>query len=125
MERRAERSLVVEQQAVDIQERVRYAAEIGRLEREAAGLQASILDLSASISDAKRFRDKQMKSPIHDMDARREQARDKWLALRQGQGSEHEQPKPAIEHTQGLIIDPNQEPQRDRVPDHGIELLGD
>ena len=70
------------------QRRLEKAAELGRLERETAGLERSILDLSGDLESAKRERDQQLaksqelKRPKPTIEEIQKQGREKWLAMR-------------------------------------------
>jgi len=70
------------------QRRLEKAAELGRLERETAGLERSILDLSGDLEGAKRERDQQLAKsqeparPKPSIEQLQREGREKWLAMR-------------------------------------------
>ncbi len=70
------------------QQRLEKAAELGRLERETAGLERSILDLSGDLESAKRERDQQLAKsqelsrPKPSIEELQRQGREAWLAMR-------------------------------------------
>jgi hypothetical protein len=69
------------------QRRLEKAAEIGRPERETAGLERSILDLSGNPESTKRERDQQLAKsqkpsrPKPSVEQLRKEGRKKWLAM--------------------------------------------
>ena len=70
------------------QQRLERAAELGRLEREAAGLQRSVLDLSGDLEGAKRERDleraktQELSRPKPSLEQLQREGREAWLAMR-------------------------------------------
>jgi ATP-dependent exoDNAse (exonuclease V) alpha subunit len=78
----------------EARERLERAAEVGRLEREAATVERSILVLDGDIRSALQARDAQQqanvpeRTPTHDRDAVRRSARERWLEHRDKQAGE-------------------------------------
>jgi ATP-dependent exoDNAse (exonuclease V) alpha subunit len=94
IERREQRSFIAERMREDVTERLRIAAEIGRLERESKELARSIIDTSTAIQAAIATRDAQQVSspnesarePQPSMADIRRDAQTQWLALIAEQG---------------------------------------
>lgn len=79
IERRAEHSYVAERTREEVTERLRAAAEIGRLERESQTLDRAILDTTTQIKAALAERDAK---PQRTLEATRREAQAAWLATR-------------------------------------------
>lgn len=81
IERRAERSFVAERTREEVTERLRAAAELGRLERESKALDRAIIDTRTRLETALAQRDA---TPARSLDATRREAQEAWLASRAG-----------------------------------------
>lgn len=79
IERRAERSFVAERTREEVTERLRAAADLGRLERESRTLDHAILDTTTQLQTALAQRDS---TPAQSLEATRREAQAAWLALR-------------------------------------------
>jgi ATP-dependent exoDNAse (exonuclease V) alpha subunit len=94
IERREQRSFIAERMREDVTERLRIAAELGRLERESKELARSIIDTSTALQAAIATRDAQQVSspnasarePQPSMADIRRDAQTQWLALIAEQG---------------------------------------
>jgi ATP-dependent exoDNAse (exonuclease V) alpha subunit len=92
IERRGERTQVAERMREDVNERLRMAAELGRLERESKDLARSIVDTTTELRTALAEREVERS---RSMDHIRSDARAKWLAThsdRNGSGPERSPP---------------------------------
>lgn len=93
MQRRGMETEVGARIQAEAQARLERAAELGRLERESAAIGQSILVLDGDIRSALQARDAQQHSatsdrtPTHDREAARNDARDRWLEYREGKGA--------------------------------------
>jgi len=115
IERRGERTEVAERIREDVSERLRIAAELGRLERESKELARSIIDTTADLKAAIRARDAERAASLNQSarelrpsmaDIRRD-ALTEWLALiaEQGRAERHTQSRsaaPALDLTSNL-----------------------
>jgi ATP-dependent exoDNAse (exonuclease V) alpha subunit len=81
IERRGERSEVGWRVREEADERLRLAAELGRIERERQAVERSILDLTGDIQGARRDRDASL-APGYDLEHERQAGREAWLAWR-------------------------------------------
>ena len=81
IERRGERSEVGWRVREEADERLRLAAELGRIERERQAVERSILDLTGDIQAARRDRDASL-APGYDLEHDRQAGREAWLAWR-------------------------------------------
>jgi hypothetical protein len=88
----------------DVQARLTYAAELGRLERERAGIDKSLLDLSGDLAAAQRDRGRGASAKPSAEELRRQDL-EKWIERRRGKGAEPESPEDKS---------PSQEKTRDR-----------
>lgn len=79
IERRAERSFVAERTREEVTERLRAAAELGRLERESRTLDRAIIDTTTRLQTALAHRDA---TPAQSLDVNRREAQAAWLAAR-------------------------------------------
>ena len=91
IERRGERAYVAERIREEVNERLRAAAELGRLERESKELERSIIDTDTRLEAALAERKVE---PTRSVDEIRHDARAAWLALRAGAATPH--PSPAL-----------------------------
>ena len=101
IERRAERSFVVERTREEVTERLRAAAELGRLERESQHLARSIIDTTTKLEAALEARDE---TPRPSLEQTRRDAQAAWLASRTD--------RPAF-------------PERTPAPERALDLSGD
>ena len=83
IERRAERSFVVERTREEVTERLQHAAELGRLERESQHLARSIIDTTTELKAALAARDQ---TPRPSLEQTRREAQAAWLASRAARG---------------------------------------
>jgi ATP-dependent exoDNAse (exonuclease V) alpha subunit len=81
IERRGERSEVGWRVREEADERLRLAAELGRIERERQAVERLILDLTGDVGAAKRDRDAGQ-VPAFDLEHERQAGRDAWLEWR-------------------------------------------
>ena len=81
IERRAERSMVAERTREEVSERLRAAAELGRLDRESKVLDQAILDTTTQLKTALAERDAK---PARSLEVARREAQMAWLAARSG-----------------------------------------
>jgi hypothetical protein len=116
IERREQRAGVSERQQQEVNECLRIAAELGRVQRESALLNRSIIDLRTTIEAAKRQREL-APAQATEPDRQRQQARDDWAALR-----ERAQPPVTSIPQNGLIISPDTERTRDTSSEHSQQL---
>jgi ATP-dependent exoDNAse (exonuclease V) alpha subunit len=89
-------------------QRLEKAAEIGRLARDAQGIEKSILDLSGDLDGAKRERDLQLLRQTQIAGRAREQ----WLAMRAEQQAPGQSPEQAAEPGAEKTQEPRQGPAR-------------
>ena len=97
------------------QQRLEKAAELGRLERETAGLERSILDLSGDLEGAKRDRDQQLAKsqekaqelsrPKPTIEQLQREGREAWLALRAEQKAAEIVMAQTPEQVVGLVVE--------------------
>ena len=81
IERRGERSEVGWRVREEADERLRLAAELGRIERERQAIERLILDLTGDIGAARRDRDAGV-TPAYDLEHERKAGREAWLEWR-------------------------------------------
>lgn len=81
IERRGDHSEVGWRIREEASERLRLAAELGRIERERQAVERSILDLTGDVQLARRDRDAGLAS-CHDLEQERQAGRDAWLEWR-------------------------------------------
>ena len=81
IERRGEPSEVGWRVREEADERLRLAAELGRIERERHSIERSILDLTGDMQAARRDRDAGL-APGYDLEHERQAGREAWLAWR-------------------------------------------
>ncbi|MGQ0384002.1 MAG: MobQ family relaxase [Gammaproteobacteria bacterium] len=81
IERRGDHSEVGWRIREEADERLRLAAELGRIERERQIVERSILDLTGDVQAARRDRDAEP-TPRYDLEHERQAARDAWLEWR-------------------------------------------
>ena len=88
------------------QRRLERAAELGRVEREAREITASIIDLSGNIEAAKRERDLMLaraaeqargQAPAQSLEELQKDGRERWLAMREAQRAKERAPEQAPE----------------------------
>ncbi len=95
------------------QQRLERAAELGKIERERAQLERSILDLSGDLQSAKRERERQVSEPLatkpQSVQEIQRQAREAWLALR----AEQRAAELAAEQTPQKAAEKTREPARE------------
>jgi ATP-dependent exoDNAse (exonuclease V) alpha subunit len=81
IERRGERSEVGWRIREEADERLRLAAELGRIERERQAIERAILDLSSDVAAARQDRDAGL-IPQYDLESERRAGREAWLEWR-------------------------------------------
>jgi ATP-dependent exoDNAse (exonuclease V) alpha subunit len=102
----------LELEALEVgQQRLDKAAQLGRLERETAGLERSILDLSGDLEGAKRERDMQraksqeLSRPKPSIEQLQREGREKWLAMRAEQKAAKLLMAQTPEQVVGLVVE--------------------
>jgi ATP-dependent exoDNAse (exonuclease V) alpha subunit len=110
------------------QRRLERAAELGKLEREARELTASIIDLSGNIQAAKRERDLMLarapepeggRTPARSLEDLQREGRERWLAMRTEQQGKEKAPERAPEKS--IEKTPEQGRSLDEERQQGIE----
>ena len=93
IERRGDRSEVGWRVREEADERLRLAAELGRIERERQAIERLILDLSNDVAAARHDRDAGL-TPQYDLESERRAGREAWLEWRANSQDqlEHEEP---------------------------------
>jgi hypothetical protein len=102
IERRGERSLVTERMREDVGERLRSAAELGRLERESQALARSIIDTTTELRAAVAEREADR---TRSMEQIRRDAQAAWLAARSAPSASREEHAPEQARTLDLSGD--------------------
>lgn len=97
MERRGIRTEVGWRMREEANERLRLAAELGRIERERQAIERQILDLSNDVAAARQDRDAGL-TPKYDLEAERRASRDAWLEWRANNQDHLEQERTAQVH---------------------------
>jgi ATP-dependent exoDNAse (exonuclease V) alpha subunit len=97
IERRGERSEVGWRVREEAAERLRLAAELGRIERERRAIERAILDLSNDVAAARHDRDAGL-VPQYDLESERRAGREAWLEWRANNQDQPEQERTTQVH---------------------------
>ena len=101
------------------QRRIERAAELGKVEREARELKASIIDVSGNLESAKRERDlmrgrEMERTPSRSLDELQKEGREKWLAMRAEQLAKDQAPERAPEKSVEKAPEPARSAEEER-----------
>lgn len=130
MQRRGMETEVGRRLEAEVRERLAIAAELGRLEREAAAVAQSIVTLSTDIHAALAARDAERakaqgarQAPADDstpsLEQLRQTARERWLAYREAQQDRGGEPASGLDRSKGSDHDRGQALGPDDDPDSG------